>query len=53
MRKIPPFCPLRQDPDYNVEDCQRNKELQKLHGKPDTFMCRVCIDQELDCNGTN
>lgn len=50
MRKLPPFCPVRNDKDYNVEQCPRNKELQIKLGKPDEFMCRTCIEQELDSN---
>lgn len=52
MRKIPPFCPIRQDSNFDIEKCPRHQALQKQY-KTDDFMCRVCIDQELDCNGTN
>ena len=53
MRKIPPFCPLRQDSNFDIEDCPHHQALQKQYGTPDEIMCRKCIEQEVDSNGTN
>lgn len=45
MRKIPPFCPLHNDVNFDIEQCPRYKELQAKLGRPDEVMCRECIER--------
>lgn len=50
MRKLPPFCPLRANDKYDVEQCPRHKELQEKRLEYGECQCGHCIEEELDSN---
>ena len=50
MRKIPPFCPLRQNPSFDVDKCERHRHLQEAKLAFGECQCGHCIEEEVDEN---